>query len=88
MGRVLPFERCRSAYAALLGSENSSLCGLETGDVTGAVGAYNGGPGNPNLQYAAGVAVAANHARKMIEHAGALDGRPVAEIRFITSPRR
>ncbi|MEK7751170.1 MAG: hypothetical protein AAB654_04585 [Acidobacteriota bacterium] len=58
------------------------------GDVVKAVGAYNGGPGNPDLQYAAGVEAIASHARKAMEHAAALHGRSVAEIRFITSPRR
>jgi hypothetical protein len=52
-----------------------------------AVGAYNGGPRNPNLKYAAGVAAAAEHARKVVERAAVLNGQRVAETRFITTPR-
>lgn len=55
------------------------------GDVQRAVGAYNGGPGNPNLQYEAGVRSVAGHARRMLEHAAVLQGRPAADMRFITS---
>lgn len=57
------------------------------GDVATAVGAYNGGPGNPNPQYEAGVRTVAEHARRVLEHATALQGRPAAGMRFITSAR-
>ncbi len=57
------------------------------GDVARAVGAYNGGPGNPNLQYEAGVRTVAEHARRVLEHAAALQGRPAAGMRFFTSAR-
>ncbi|MBI4907856.1 MAG: hypothetical protein HY820_29800 [Acidobacteria bacterium] len=57
------------------------------GDVATAVGAYNGGPGNPNLQYEAGVRTAAEHARRVLEHAATLQGRPAAGMRFLTSAR-
>ncbi|MCC6859375.1 MAG: hypothetical protein IT158_12475 [Bryobacterales bacterium] len=57
------------------------------GDVEKAVGAYNGGPGNPNLKYAAGVAAAAEHARQVVERAAVLNGQRVAETRFIAAPR-
>ncbi len=53
------------------------------GDVEKAMGAYNGGPGNPNLKYAAGVAAAAEHARRVVEHAAVLNGRKVAQTQFI-----
>jgi hypothetical protein len=55
------------------------------GDVALAVGAYNGGPGRPNLRYAAGVQTVAEHARRVMEHAAALRGRPAAGMRFLTS---
>lgn len=57
------------------------------GDVATAVGAYNGGPGNPNPKYEAGVRVIAQHARTVLEHAAALQGRPAAEMRFLMSTR-
>jgi hypothetical protein len=56
-------------------------------NVTTAVGAYNGGPGNPNLQYEAGVRIIAEHARKVLEHAAGLQGRSAAGTRFLTSAR-
>jgi hypothetical protein len=37
------------------------------GDVARAVGAYNGGPRNPNPQYAAGVSLVADYARNILE---------------------
>lgn len=57
------------------------------GDVAQAVGAYNGGPRNPNPQYEAGVRLIAQHARRMLEHAAALEGRPAAGMRFLRSAR-
>lgn len=57
------------------------------GDVAIAVGAYNGGPGNPNQKYEASARVVAEHARRVLEHAAALHGRPAAELRFLTSAR-
>jgi hypothetical protein len=57
------------------------------GDVPRAVGAYNGGPGRPNMQYEAGVRTAAEHARRVMERAAALNGQPVAEMRFLSSLR-
>lgn len=74
-----------TTYAGLLFRE---LLDRFDGDVAKAVGAYNGGPGNPNLQYAAGVEAVAQHARKMMEHAAALHGRSVAEIPFLAPARR
>jgi hypothetical protein len=57
------------------------------GDVARAVGAYNGGPGTPNPQYEAGVRLVAEHARRALEHAAALHGRPAAGMRFRTPTR-
>jgi hypothetical protein len=57
------------------------------GNVERATGAYNGGPRNPNLKYAAGVAAAAEHARRVMEQASVLSGRRVAETQFIMSRR-
>lgn len=57
------------------------------GDVARAVGAYNGGPGNPNLQYEAGVRTVAEHARRVLEHASTLQGRPAAGMLFLRSAR-
>jgi hypothetical protein len=53
------------------------------GDVIRAVGAYNGGPGRPNLQYAEGVGQAASHARRVLEQAALLHGRPAAGSVFL-----
>lgn len=39
------------------------------GNVARAVGAYNGGAGNPNMQYAEGVAIVANYARRVLSMA-------------------
>lgn len=48
------------------------------GDVQKAVGAYNGGPRNPNLQYAAGVQMVAEYARNILERVTAINGRAIA----------
>jgi hypothetical protein len=52
------------------------------GDVARAVGAYNGGPGNPNPRYEEGVRMVADYARRVMEHAVALNGRPAAGATF------
>ena len=43
------------------------------GDVDKATGAYNGGTKTPNAAYAAGVKTVADYARRVLEHAPALD---------------
>jgi hypothetical protein len=53
------------------------------GDVVTAVGAYNGGPGNPNPRYEAGVRSVADHARRLLERAAVLQDRPAARMRFL-----
>jgi hypothetical protein len=71
-----------TTYAGLLFRD---LLDRFDGDVTTAVAAYNGGPGRPNLSYAEGVERAAEHARRVLEQAGALYGQRVAETSFITA---
>lgn len=44
------------------------------GDVRRAVGAYNGGPGNPNMKYAEGAEVVADYARRFMEQTALLHG--------------
>jgi len=48
------------------------------GDVEKAVGAYNGGPRSPNLQYAAGVQMVAEYARNILERVAANNGQAIA----------
>jgi hypothetical protein len=55
------------------------------GDIALAVGAYNGGPGNPNLRYHEGVLAAATHARSILERAAALNGESVMDVPWFTS---
>jgi hypothetical protein len=57
------------------------------GNAALAVGAYNGGPGKPNMQYEEGVRTAAEHARRIMEQAAALQGRPAAGMHFLASSR-
>jgi hypothetical protein len=71
-----------TTYAGLLFRD---LLDRFEGDVTRAVGAYNGGPGNPNLRYAAGVEAAAQHARRVLEQLAVLNGESVLEQRWILS---
>ena len=54
------------------------------GDVASAVGAYNGGPGNPNQRYEEGVRMVADYARRVLEHAAVLNGRPGAGVNFLS----
>jgi hypothetical protein len=55
------------------------------GDVARAVGAYNGGPGNPNMRYSGGVQAAASHARQIVEQAAVLKGQPGLSLSWWTS---
>lgn len=51
------------------------------GDVDQAIGAYNGGAGRPNPEYAAGVRRVALYARKVLEHAPVPAGKsPAASL--------
>lgn len=71
-----------TTYAGLLFRD---LIDRFDGDITLAAGAYNGGPGRPNLRYAEGVERAAAHARTVMEQISALYGRRVVETSFITA---
>jgi hypothetical protein len=55
------------------------------GDVALAVGAYNGGPRNPNPEYEAGVRMVAEYARRVLEHAATLQGRTAVGLRRLTN---
>jgi hypothetical protein len=55
------------------------------GDVGRAIGAYNGGPGNPNRRYEEGVRGVALQARSILEHAAALNGRTVIQMSWLRS---
>lgn len=59
-----------TTYAGLLLRD---LLDQFNGDVEKAVGAYNGGPRNPNLQYAAGVQMVSSYARNILERVTALN---------------
>ncbi len=72
--------RVLTTYAALLFRD---LLDRFEGDVGKAVGAYNGGPGNPNPKYEEGVRAAARHARHVLEQASALRGQKIVGMRFL-----
>jgi hypothetical protein len=56
------------------------------GDVDKAIGAYNGGVKSPNPAYASGVKIVAEYARRVLEHATALED-PVATTRQLSVPQ-
>lgn len=59
------------------------------GNVALALGAYNGGCGDPNAHYSASVALAAASARRTVEQSMALNGWQVIPVRIIPySPRQ
>ncbi|MCZ2152388.1 MAG: lytic transglycosylase domain-containing protein [Bryobacterales bacterium] len=59
------------------------------GDIEKAVGAYNGGAGNPNPSYEGHVAAAATHARRVLEQAAALHHEAIDDSGFepVTRPQ-
>jgi len=73
-----------TTYAGLLFRD---LIDRFDGDVARAVGAYNGGPGNPNMRYESGVRLVANYARRMLEQTAVLDGGNAAETSFLAPAR-
>lgn len=72
-----------TTYAGLL---LRSLLDRFNGDVALAVGAYNGGPGKPNLRYHEGVQAVAEQARQILEQAAVLNGEAVMD-RSLKEPR-
>lgn len=56
------------------------------GDVAKATGAYNGGVRTPNPAYAAGVKTVAEYARRVLEHAPALDDSATNSSPNVNSP--
>jgi hypothetical protein len=58
------------------------------GDVEKAIGAYNGGTRNPNLQYAAGVQMVAEYARNMLERVDAINGLAIARTAYFVRQNR
>lgn len=64
-----------TTYAGLLLRD---LLDRFNGDVEKAVGAYNGGPRNPNAQYAAGVQMVAEYARNILERVTTITQEVVA----------
>ncbi len=72
-----------TTYAGLLFRDLLDRC---HSDVTTAVGAYNGGLGRPNPQYAEGVQTVAEYARRIMEHAALLNG-PAAGRHFLSAAR-
>lgn len=69
-----------TTYAGLLLHD---LLDRFSGDVDKAVGAYNGGPRNPNPQYAAGVQMVASYARNVLERMTAVHDKAArADLRF------
>jgi hypothetical protein len=71
-----------TTYAGLL---LRNLLDRFDGDPALAVGAYNGGPANPNAGYEEGVRIVAGHARGLLERAAALNGESVLKRSWITS---
>lgn len=71
---------CLTTYAGLF---FRSLLDRFRGDVSLAVGAYNGGPGNPNARYEEGVRTVAEYARRIMEQAAVLQAKPAAGMRFL-----
>jgi len=65
-----------TTYAGLLLRD---LLDRFNGDVEKAVGAYNGGPRNPNPRYAAGVQIVAEYARNILERATAVNERAAVD---------
>jgi hypothetical protein len=73
-----------TTYAGLL---LRNLLDRFDGNIEKAVGAYNGGPRNPNLQYATGVQTVAEYARNVLERLTALNRQAAqTELRLRAAP--
>ena len=75
-----------TTYAGLLLRD---LIDRFNGDVAKAIGSYNGGPKDPNDQYATGVSMVAEYARNVLQQAALVSGRAIAQTKFVirSSPR-
>jgi hypothetical protein len=73
-----------TTYAGLLFRD---LLDRFDGDLENAIGAYNGGPRNPNRRYEQGVRKVAEHASSTVLQAAALHGRPAAGMQFLSRAR-
>jgi hypothetical protein len=72
--------RVLTTYAGILFRD---LLDRFQGDVGKAVGAYNGGPRNPNPGYEEGVRLVAQYARRVLEQAASLRGQRVVNQQFL-----
>ena len=79
-----PDPEVLTTYAGLLFRK---LLDQFNGDISTAVGAYNGGPGNPNPRYEGGVRMVADYARRVMQQAAALHGEPAVGMRFLSPGR-
>jgi hypothetical protein len=75
-----PDPEVLTTYAGLLFRQ---LLDRFHGDVATAVGAYNGGPRNPNPRYEEGVRMVAEYARQVLQQATVLRGHPAAGMSFL-----
>jgi hypothetical protein len=74
--------RVLTTYAGLL---LRHLLDEKNGSVEFAAGAYNGGVGHPNLQYAAGVQAVGDYARRVVQRELVLQSRPPLNMRFMSA---
>jgi hypothetical protein len=72
-----------TTYAGLLLRD---LIDRFNGDINQAVGAYNGGPKNPNLQYAAGVDMVAQYARNVLAGVARVNEEAVSAATLPAAP--
>ncbi|HKV78085.1 MAG TPA: hypothetical protein VJP02_08105 [Candidatus Sulfotelmatobacter sp.] len=70
------WRKVLTTYAGLLLRD---LLDRFNGDVEKAVGIYNGGSGNPNIRYAAGVKAVAEYARNILERVTAMSEEATAD---------
>lgn len=71
-----------TTYAGLL---LRKLLDTFDGDVVKAQGAYNGGPGRPNLRYSEGVSMVSDYAHQVLSIAAGRKGHSIAETRLIVT---